>query len=69
MDRAPQRHHRASQGKGPCSPTGRWKGLPGGAEERWEGAGPDVRGVGQEKREGEKDGMAGEGRPLRQDRS
>ena len=68
MDRAPQRHHRASQGKRPCSLTGRWKGLPGGAGERWEGAGRDVRGLGQEKR-GEKDGLAGEGRPVRHDRS
>lgn len=34
MDRAPQRHRRASQGKRPHSPAGKWQGLPGASEER-----------------------------------
>ena len=71
MDRAPQRHHRASQGKRPYGPAGRWKGLPGGSEERerWQETGREVRREeGQAKTEGEKDESAGEGRPVRKDR-
>lgn len=59
MDRAPQRHHRASQGKRPCGPAGRWKGQPGSSEERarWDWSGSEEGEVC--KRGEERDGLAG----------
>lgn len=66
MERTPQRCHRASQGKRPYSPTGRWKGLSGGSKEKedWEETGQEGRREeGQEKREGERGGLVRQGRP------
>lgn len=71
MDRAPQRHHRASRGKRPYGPAGRWQGLPGssGDRERWEETGWEVRRWGGARGERRREGLAGEGGTVRQDRS
>lgn len=62
MDRSPQRHPRASQGKRLYGPAGRWKGLPGGAGEEQMGL---ARKPGGEWG----DGLAGERGRVRQDGS
>lgn len=65
MDRAPQRHHRASRGKRPHSTAGRWKGRPGGSEEGTDGS----RWARSEEEGGEHRGQGWAGRRARQDES